>query len=77
VRDGRATQRLKPLLEVEVSRVEQEDAVRGSPVASGAPALLNILLQSRSALAIFYAARWNLGADLISSITFCTSDCSS
>src|SRR5215467_9697039 len=32
-----AAEGLKPLLDVKVGRVEQEDAVRGMPVASGAP----------------------------------------
>jgi hypothetical protein len=44
VPDGRTAQSLKPLLDVEVSRIEQEDAVRWPPVAPGAPDLLNVLL---------------------------------
>jgi len=38
---ARTAQSLKPLLDVEVGRVEQEDALRRLPVASGAPDLLN------------------------------------
>ena len=38
-------ERLKVLLDCEVGGVEQEDAVGGAPIASGAPDLLNVLLQ--------------------------------
>ncbi len=44
------TERLKVLLDFEVGGVEQEDAVGGVPVASGAPDLLNILLQRAGGL---------------------------
>ena len=44
------TERLKVLLDFEVGGVEQEDAVGRVPVASGAPDLLNILLQRAGAL---------------------------
>src|SRR6266478_3431360 len=46
------TERLKVLLDFEVGRVEQEDAVGGVPVASGAPDLLNILLQRPRSLVV-------------------------
>jgi hypothetical protein len=49
VLDGRTTQSLKPLLDVELGRVEQEDAVRWSPVASGAADFLNVLLSEPGA----------------------------
>src|SRR5262245_32657261 len=44
------TERLKPLLDLEIGRVEQEDAVCRMPVASGAPNLLNVLLQRAGSL---------------------------
>src|SRR5256885_1111125 len=47
-----ATERLKVLLDFEVGGVEQEDAVGGVPVASGAPDLLNILLQRPGSLVV-------------------------
>jgi hypothetical protein len=50
MRDARTTQGLKPLLSIEVGPVEQKDAVRRPPVASGAPDLLNVLLQRARSL---------------------------
>ena len=44
------TERLKVLLDFEVGGVEQEDAMGGLSVASGAPDLLNILLQRTGGL---------------------------
>jgi hypothetical protein len=46
------TERLKVFLDFEVRGVEQEDAVGGVPVASGAPDLLNILLQRPRSLVV-------------------------
>jgi hypothetical protein len=43
-------ERLEVLLDFEVGGVEQEDAVGGVPVASGAPDLLNILLKRTGGL---------------------------
>ena len=45
-------ERLKVLLDCEVGGVEQEDAVGGAPVASGAPDLLNVLLQRTGGLVV-------------------------
>ena len=44
------TERLKVLLDFKVGGIEQEDAVGRVPVASGAPDLLNILLQRSGSL---------------------------
>src|SRR5262249_57881904 len=45
-----ATEHLKVLLDFEVGGCEQEDAMGGVAVASGAPDLLNILLQRTGGL---------------------------
>ena len=50
--DGWTIQSLKPLLDIEVGRVKREDTVRRSPVASGAPDLLNVLLQRTGSLVV-------------------------
>ena len=50
VADGRTAQGLKPLLDLEVGRVEQQDAVRRPPVASGAPDLLYVLFERAGSL---------------------------
>ena len=46
------TERLKVLLDFEVGRIEQEDAVSRVPIAAGAPDLLNILLQGAGGLVV-------------------------
>jgi hypothetical protein len=48
--DGRTAQSLKPLLEVEVGRVEQQDAARRPDATGGAPDFLNVLLQRARSL---------------------------
>ena len=58
--DGRATKSLKPLLDVEIGRVEQQNAVRRSTVASGASDFLNVLLQRAGDLVMHYVANVRL-----------------
>jgi len=47
-----AAEALKPLLDFKIGRVEQEDAVRGLPVATGAADLLNILLKGAGSVVV-------------------------